>query len=272
MKRKRRVSLVPERKELKRPIRETQDATEMEQTSLAPGPVVTLQQSLGNRAVQRMLAAGHLGSAVRHSTPRNFGMGAHVQREDEQAGDAAQAGKGTITIQKPKHDTYTVGGATLAKVAAKLEKREGWGHCDWDYDCDPATVEEKIVTKVDVTLALGILLPEWTGKDDASEASQAEWDRMMGALKTHEQGHVDIAKRGAETLQERLLYEREGDFDAVEKQVCQEIQGLQDDYDVETEHGVKQGVTLTTNVDELQGEEEEEAGLKLRAPALDIGI
>ena len=53
-----------------------------------------------------------------------------------------------------------------------------------------------------------------------------------------------------------------------------EIKVLQDDYDAETEHGVLQGVTLTTNVDELQDEEEEQDTdqVKLRAPALDIGF
>ena len=72
MKVKRRVSLVPEKEELKRPIREAQDVAEPAQTSHALGPQVTLQQSLGNRAVQRMLAAGRLGGAVGPRALRKF--------------------------------------------------------------------------------------------------------------------------------------------------------------------------------------------------------
>ena len=48
-----------------------------------------------------------------------------------------------------------------------------------------------------VTLTVGVDAPEWDGYASASPGEQAQWDSYSINLKDHEEGHVEIATKGA---------------------------------------------------------------------------
>lgn len=100
-------------------------------------------------------------------------------------------------------------------------------------------------------------LPQWDGSDEC-------WDRFIDALKTHEQGHVDMCHDYAQTLEtalpglestvcseesmEKACNDAMADLgqkaDAAEERVHQRHNEAQDAYDAETSHGETQGAVL----------------------------
>jgi predicted secreted Zn-dependent protease len=44
----------------------------------------------------------------------------------------------------------------------------------------------------------------WDGYDSASPEEQKQWDSLMGGLQDHENGHKDIAEKGANDLDKSL--------------------------------------------------------------------
>lgn len=193
--------------------------------------LVSLQEQIGNAAVQRLLA----GQAV-----------PALQRREETAPPPAQ---GQVTVEEPTVDTYDIAGTTLAIVAKQLDPKE-WGRCTYNYDYSYETAANGRVTKVDVTLHLTIRLPRWQGKgyDQASAAAKEEWLRMLTALEIHEDGHADIARTWAATTQTRLLGQRGGRVAQRYSQTMDAIKRAQDEFDKKTKHGQNQGVSLDLSI------------------------
>jgi len=99
---------------------------------------------------------------------------------------------------------YDVGGANLREVKDNIfgpngsgpNGRAGSASLSYTYNYQYNCVQEGdscivTITGVTVNLACTILLPNWTGYNQASPEDQQEWDRFMEALTTHEQGHCD---------------------------------------------------------------------------------
>jgi len=111
-----------------------------------------------------------------------------------------------------------------------------------------------------------ILLPRWTGRDRACAAAQREWDRFLAALRTHETGHHDEAKKalaaavplagataGAHDCSEPVAGSIaraaiEGPFQAEEKRIAEAIEAAGDPYDERTGHGANQEAVLDTAI------------------------
>jgi predicted secreted Zn-dependent protease len=107
--------------------------------------------------------------------------------------------------------TYDVGGSDLGEVKDNIWGPNGSGPQDSEGDRHAGTAslnydlgfdwtcqqedEVCIITitpgTVNITLGCEILVPNWTGYEQASEENQQEWDRFRAALDTHEQGHCD---------------------------------------------------------------------------------
>src|SRR5262249_4310361 len=43
-----------------------------------------------------------------------------------------------------------------------------------------------------VDVQITVTMPHWAGASSAPPEEQAEWERFLGALRQHEQGHVDL--------------------------------------------------------------------------------
>ena len=236
--------------------------------------LTSLQQRLGNRALQRVLTGSDGQGSIaldretvahlshEHSFIANVltdptigtmasaqsraAVGA-IQREVGQ--EEAPATAGTVVIQNPSFDYYDVTGSTLSEVAAQLDPEE-WGRCQYHYDYTYETTDGQTST-VNIVLRLQIRLPRWQGEgwDHASGAVKAEWRRMLQALRAHENRHAEISRPWAPTFKERLLNLPEADIQGEHAQVLQEVNDEQDQFDDETDHGQNQGVSLDTSIE-----------------------
>lgn len=101
---------------------------------------------------------------------------------------------------------------------------------------------------VDVALKLTVLLPKLATK--VPPDVQVRWDKFLAGVIVHENGHVKLYKSTAEDLDRSLgalsrpcgIFLR--DAAAVTQDGYKRMQKANDDYDAETDHGVKQGGTL----------------------------
>ena len=211
-----------------------------------------LQRAIGNygvqRVVERRLAGGrdarfgHALGGVRH-VPARSGP-AVVQRDED-----AEADTGTVTIQEPTSDPYSVSGTTLAEVHAQLDPTE-WGRCTYHYDYTYDTTNGR-ASRVNITLRLVIRLPDWQeGRDQASPEARAEWDRMMTVLRAHENRHAEIAREWAPTFKERMLGVLESNLAGRHAEVLGEARGAQNAYDAQSAHGQNEGVSLDLSIDQ----------------------
>ena len=236
--------------------------------------LTSLQQRLGNRALQRVLTGSDGQGSIaldretvahlshEHSFIANVltdptigtmasaqsraAVGA-IQREVGQ--EEAPATAGTVVIQNPSFDYYDVTGSTLSEVAAQLDPEE-WGRCQYHYDYTYETTDGQ-TSRVNIVLRLQIRLPRWQGEgwDHASGAVKTEWRRMLQALREHEDGHAVISRNWAPTFKERLLNLPEADVQGEYDQVLQEVNDEQGQYDDRTQHGQTQGVSLDLSIE-----------------------
>jgi predicted secreted Zn-dependent protease len=228
--------------------------------------VTTLQQQIGNQAVQRILAKPNGQGSLKldretalrlireHSPLAPFianqaaARGGQVQRQVETEGPQAEASSGTVTIQDVQYDYYDVSGSNLAEVIQQLDPEE-WGHCRHDYEYSYDSTNGKTTT-ANITLKLTIRLPRWRGAgwDKASPAAKQEWQRMLEALQGHEDGHADIARRWAPIFKERLLNQQEKNVKGRYQRTLQEVNKDTKDFDDRTQHGQTQGVSLDISI------------------------
>ena len=134
--------------------------------------------------------------------------------------------------------TYDIEARTLAEVARLVAGRTEAGRCGWKmtYGYDDTDREGK-PRGLTVTLELEIELPRWVGRDTAPAAERAEWDRFLAALSRHEDGHVEIAARGAQRMHDRIAGARAARADAIYQDETQKTQDESDRYDTRTAHG-----------------------------------
>jgi hypothetical protein len=185
--------------------------------------------------------------------------GSSVQRAEEgdgggdaDAGDLTTlatgggAGAGSTSIGPPTRSTYAVSGS-LADAADTIASRTEAGSETSTPSMDTDTDGGRIVA-ARVTVAQAIELPSWTDRSSGTPAQQKEWDRFMGALSAHEDGHVakDVATWTGAHKKIAGKSEKDGNdtFDAISAAA----DTANADYDTATQHGLTQGTTIDPNV------------------------
>jgi predicted secreted Zn-dependent protease len=109
------------------------------------------------------------------------------------------------------------------------------------------------VTKIAVSLRVGVVLPSWTPGPGAAPGLAEQWQTYIAALTLHEEGHVDRYVEGAENVLAQLEALPELDCGTVASRVAATVQDAslgiardQADYDAETSHGRTQGAVLVS--------------------------
>ncbi len=201
-----------------------------------------LGRALGNR---------HVGRAIQSLRGQRDKPQTVVQRQgggvlDIFEGDeSTQSPTGDITITDPTYTDYKVAGKTLADALKVLQGRTHWGYCypNCKYDYKPD--RRGRMARVDIELTAKILLPDWTGLKNATLVEQKEWNRMLGCLKTHEEGHWKIAKNWAPILKKRMLGQHKSRRTRIYRRWKGDTKRAQRQYDKRTQRGKTQGVHLT---------------------------
>ncbi len=120
-------------------------------------------------------------------------------------------------LQRP----YAVSGANAVEAwnnaksqnpnSAKARGQTNWGSFTATYKThstsktgNGSTTVKETVSEAHVTTDVTVSTPIWTGRDQAPPDEQKQWDSLLGNLKDHEQGHVDIVQKNVDQVQEEL--------------------------------------------------------------------
>jgi len=211
-----------------------------------------LQALRGNRYVTQTLQRSRAQDAeqaveARSETPA-------ISRNVEPAAIQRQEGSTTVTINlgAVRNGTYNVTGADFTAAGNQMNARGEWGlggARNIRGTPGPAN-EDGILQSVTATAELFTNLPNWTRLAGKPEPVRNEWNRMLAALRDHENNHVSIARTHLEALETTLSGIHEDDFQQVWGDAIAGLRTAQQDYDDSTHSGQDEGVTLDLNVEE----------------------
>lgn len=155
---------------------------------------------------------------------------------------------------------YDVRGLTHSEITRSLNEGArraidgGWRgyhrwRVRWEFRYQSGAGSCEIIAST-VYLESTVTLPRWRDRERADSALIAEWDRYIGALRTHENGHRDIAYRAAGEIQRALRRVRgpacgmvSAEANRIAGAILQRHQRLNREYDEETRHGEAQGAS-----------------------------
>jgi|SRR5579863_490107 len=133
-------------------------------------------------------------------------------------------------------------GATLERAARDLNALPEWGQGGGSLRAE--AIPAGVSTNLTVTLHGNLVyrLPTWTGYDAASTAAKAEWDRMLGKLKAHEDRHLAIAIEEGDRLAQDLVGLEISKISGMVTAANRRMAGRQQELDRVTESATKAGV------------------------------
>lgn len=141
---------------------------------------------------------------------------------------------------------HTFEDETLADVAANTDADEpALAEFSFEMSFDH---EANRITRVELTMWLTIAMPEWTNVSGRPQAEQDEWARFLRALRHHEDGHIAIFRREAQTTYNRLTAATAKTINRVLNTERARIQRLSDAYDHTTDHGRTQQTPHGTTI------------------------
>jgi len=136
---------------------------------------------------------------------------------------------------------------TLAAVAQAMGALGEAAHASFGYDMS-ATPRGDSIASVDLTVRLSMEMPAWAHVRRRPQAEQREWNRFLRALRYHEDGHIAIYRREAETSYQRLLEATPETINDVLQAEIERVQRVNDEYDRTNHHGQRQSSPHGTTV------------------------
>ena len=83
-----------------------------------------------------------------------------------------------------------------------------------------------------------------SGYGAATKAEQAEWDRFLAALGTHEDGHTALVTSGYTGIAEAMAGKTEAAGNRLWNAAVAKVSAANVKYDATTQHGVTQGTDI----------------------------
>ncbi|MGZ5038717.1 MAG: DUF922 domain-containing protein [Usitatibacter sp.] len=158
-----------------------------------------------------------------------------------------------VDIHPAEVETFDVSGRTIDEVSGRLGighvAHTHW-HVAWKYALEESGTCRLKDFRVDVTAT--IRMPRWADRDSASPADQRTWDGFEGAVRKHEEGHLENGiHAGEELAREAPRIGSRGDcgqlraaIDETAKRIIAKYGQADADYDRLTNHGLTQGALL----------------------------
>jgi len=180
------------------------------------------------------------------------------------AADAAPVADGIPVAIDEKLVNYTVAGDTASELYSQMDalgpidQKEGkrfqgntaW-NIRWNYRVRSQPGGLCRLDQVSVNLQVTMTLPQWQPKRHADSLLKSRWPAFLSALTNHEMGHRANGVRAAFAVRDALAAMAPGDCaqlanaaNAAAKAALDARQNADADYDRETEHGARTGVSL----------------------------
>jgi predicted secreted Zn-dependent protease len=157
----------------------------------------------------------------------------------------------SVEFRDTQWTSVPVDGANLLEVAQTISQlAEPWkeaGNTEWTPRYGWETTAE-VVSGVTVTVDTRVTLPIWTQYDSASQPEKTEWDRFCGALRAHEQGHLDLVHDRLSDVDQRMLGKSLSDAIQAWQDAQTALQSSSDAYDASTDHGRNAGTVIDVSV------------------------
>lgn len=231
---------------------------------------------LASRGDIRAMSLGDLGSRTREltrlqQTAGNAAAAASVGPQRSPLGTSP--GRDTV-MRSPAADTtynvteevgpvaesnYTVEADSLAAFADAVTARDEAGRVQWDptFAYESEGGEAPSVT-VSVSCPIALEMPSWAIPADIGPNTRAEFNRWLGALRTHEQGHITRVHQHFDGLAQRLAELPYARALRLFNTTKTNLQTASDAYDTDTSHGISQGTTFDLSIEEAERAESEE--------------
>jgi hypothetical protein len=268
-----------ERALTRRRIRKRPPSPDESQVIAKPGEhhLAVLQQHLGNRAVQQLLAQQH-----------QLDSSAPVQRqsEEEQKEEEAQQPPsiGEIKIEKAEVEYYDIQGETIDEVIRQIQDDRNWYQYKYEYQ---PKIKDGLVTQVDIRVLTKIRVPRWIDLDwqkatnsererwlqvlesfpvhedkfedetelpqqwllgpawkDAPDVLKNSWRGLLQSMQIREESLIETIRRRAMTLQKRLVNQPEAQVKEVLDKFIKEVEQEQEQYNRQRELGRRKKVSL----------------------------
>ncbi len=196
--------------------------------------LLALQRTIGNREVTALVQRLKRQTAVQRQPRRNRAPARPPQVEMHFTVD------NTPRAMHPHH---------LFQAAMLLGRAgEEAGSTDMQPTHEVELDANGRVIRVVITVPVTVTLPAWPEASNLPLAARAEWERFLGALTAHEQGHVEIIRRRLEHFGASMLHVS---ADVAEQRWQDNLQTLHDanaQYDAETNHGRNNGTVIDSTV------------------------
>jgi predicted secreted Zn-dependent protease len=193
-----------------------------------------------------------LGHGTRRVTlpDQPVALGSAGSYTDSQALSVSSARPGEVLeVSTPgtEMDFYSISGNSAAELRTSMNQQHpvsGFdGNTHWNVSwqwpgygsSDCRLQEAKLETRITVSL------PRWSPPRDADPALILQWNRYLGSLALHEQGHVQRAREGFAKMQQILQSSHCDNADAQLNAVMGEMHDADLRYDADTDHGSTQG-------------------------------
>ena len=165
----------------------------------------------------------------------------------------------TVTIHPAEWSDYDVHGHTLDEVARHIEQMTEAGQTHWHATYHVTRWgDANNIAAAAVDVRVTVSMPHWAGRHGRPAAEVAEWERFLGALHAHEQGHIDLVQQYLQYADTLI----EGCTEQTAAQQWQDnlnaLQQASDDYDASNDHGRNAGTTIElpdSSTDEAESEE-----------------
>jgi RHS repeat-associated protein len=152
-----------------------------------------------------------------------------------------------------RNRTYNVAGAdantAIQNASIQCNNRQAQGCTNYRYpwrSTRSSRSNQVSTATVTLTVTITVTLPKWTGYKRASEAEKRIWDNFITRLRSHEEGHVQIAVAGAREVANAIpgRASTSKELGVIEtanfNRAFATVVARQEAYDIRTNHGLNQ--------------------------------
>jgi predicted secreted Zn-dependent protease len=151
----------------------------------------------------------------------------------------------TVTIHDAQWTHYDVAGTTIEEVATQISQMTEAGQTHWQPTYAATRWEGQTIAEADVEVQISVSMPNWAGSAAGTPGEQAEWERFLGALHQHEQGHIDLVHTYLANADTLIQGNSEHDAAQHWHDTLQALQTASDQYDTGNNHGENEGTIIT---------------------------
>lgn len=174
-----------------------------------------------------------------------------------------EGSNGITLTQRIEYKTYAVAGCNAEDIASSL-RRSTTQSSAGRYEVGVTSSTTRYSYKYEeqagscrlkgasITADITVMLPELPNMQGISTDTMSRWQAFMAALRTHEQGHVDIILKSAGTIKSTFeaqtqslpCSQLETTLKAAVQRETDVANAANESYDASTNHGVNQGVAF----------------------------